>query len=156
MSTTKPRITITLEPRLHELLQRMAAHQEQSMSSIVVELVESVAPVLERVCLAVEAARKAQAGVRENLKRVAEDSEKALLPHLEAAMGQLDTLIQAGELGAVEKDVATAAGRATRHARRRRGAGAEDDGQGKDPRPVITGVRVIDGSHSRRRKGHAV
>lgn len=167
MSTTKPRITITLEPHHHELLQRMAAHQGQSMSSIVVELVESVAPVLERVCAAVEAAKKAQAGVKENLVRVAEDSERAALPHLEAVMGQLDALLttfhQAGEGASLGKNAKSSSAPVAAPRRRasasdehdvRRGVGAA--GAKKDPRPVITGVRVIDGSHSRRRKGHAV
>lgn len=159
MSTTKPRITITLEPQHHELLQRMAAYQGQSMSSIVVELVESVAPVLERVCAAIEAARKAQAGVKENLVRVAEDSERAAMPHLQAVMGQLDELLttfqQAGETSpAPAKPAPRRATSASDEHGGRRGAGAP--GRKKDPRPVITGVRVNDGAHSRRRKGHAV
>lgn len=157
MSTTKPRITITLEPKHHQVLQRLAGHQGQSMSSIVAELVESVVPVLERVCEAIETAKQAQAGVRENLVRVAEESEKALMPHLQATMAQLDMFMaqveQAGQKAA-EEDAATVTRRDARK-RARRGAGAKDD-EGSDPRPVITGVRVTDGSHSRRRKGHAV
>lgn len=179
MATTKPRITITLEPQRHELLRRLAEYQGVSMSHIVAELVESVSPVLERVCVAIENARKAQSGVRENLVRVAEESEKALMPHLEAAMGQLDIFLQqCDQAGAVEENEATGTGRDARK-RARRGAGAEADekaalgknakssasgvkatsraaSKGKDPRPVITGVRVNDGAHSRRRKGHAV
>jgi hypothetical protein len=145
MATTKPRITITLEPHRHELLRRLAEYQGVSMSAIVADLVESVSPVLERVCVAIESARKAQEGVRENLVRVAEESERALMPHLEAAIGQLDIFLgqceQAGQQ-AEEEAVAVAAVRGARKRPRAGVAATADDGQ--DPRPVITGVRSGD------------
>lgn len=95
MATSKPRITITLEPHRHELLRRLAAHQGVSMSSIVVDLLETVAPVLERVCVAIESAKKAQDSVRVNLVRMAEESEQAVQPLLAQAMGQLDIFLSA-------------------------------------------------------------
>lgn len=114
MATTKPRITITLERNQHELLKRMADYQGSSMSSIIVELLDSVVPVLERVCVAIEHARMAQESVRENLKEAAEESEKVVMPHLMAAMGQLDIFLEQCEKASKEAS---------------------------DPRSVITGVR---------------
>jgi hypothetical protein len=132
MATEKPRITITLEPERYALLKRLASYQEQSMSALVGELIETVAPTLERVCEAVEAAMQAKKGVRENLRRVAEQSEAALIPHLEAATAQLDMFLASAIAAGAEGEGAT---RVTERSDGRRGAAS------RNPRPVITGVR---------------
>lgn len=142
MATAKPRITITLESHQHDLLRRLSVLTGQSMSSIVIDLVGTVAPVLERVAVAMEAAKRAQAGVKENLRRVAEESEQQFLPHVEAAMGQLDIFVT--QVAQMAEEAAQAIG----------APGAPCDGRGaatqgaagappavSDPRPVITGVR---------------
>lgn len=148
MPTAKPRLMITLEPDRYELLKRMAASQGASMASIVVDLVETVAPVLERVLVAVETAQKAHSDVRDNLRRVAEEAEKATIPHLHAAMGQLDTLVSSIEQAgtqlplAVDVPASPARGGAEGAARgRAHGSDTPSDGL-QDPRPVITGVRL--------------
>jgi len=87
------------------------------MASIVVDLIETVAPVLERVCVAVEAAQQAQASVKENLVRTAEEAEAQLGPMMAEAIGQLDMFIGACH------------------------AAGEAENAAEDPRPVITGVR---------------
>lgn len=141
MATSKPRITITLDQHRYELLRRMAGYQGTSMSAIVGELVDTIAPVLERVCVAIESARKAQDSVRSNLARVAEESEAALLPMLEQAMGQLDIFVQACNEAGSSADAGA--------------EGTPPSGEGRapaeaeNPRPVITGVR----STQKERKG---
>jgi len=142
MATTKPRITITMESHRHELLRRLSELTGQSMSSIVLDMIETVAPVLERVAVALESAKRAQQGVKENLRRVAEESEQAFLPHVEAAMGQLDIFLT--QVTQMAEESAHAQG----------APGEPGDGRGaaapgsagappaeSDPRPVITGVR---------------
>lgn len=95
MATSKPRLNLTLEPQLYALLKKLSEQQRASMASIVVDLIQTVAPVLERVCVAVEAAQNAQASVKENLVRTAEEAESHLGPMMAEAMGQLDMFIEA-------------------------------------------------------------
>lgn len=118
MATDKPRITITLEPDQHDVLRRLAGLQGGSMSRIVSELLAEVTPVLERVCESLELAKRAQAGVRANLRRVAEEAEEDLRPLAEMARNQFD-------LFAVELQRLVAAG------------------EGRSPRPVITGATGV-------------
>lgn len=117
MATSKPRLNLTLEPQLYALLKKLSEQQGTSMASIVVDLIETVAPVLERVSVAVEAAQSAQASVKENLVRTAEEAEFQLGPMMAEAMGQLDMFIEACHV-----------------------AGNGENGA-ENPRPVITGVR---------------
>lgn len=158
MATDKPRITITLEPAQHDLLRRLAAYQKHSMSSIVVELIDSVAPTLERVCEAIEVAMQAKEGVRDNLRRVAEESEAAILPHVEASLSQLDMFLSTVHAEGKPKKGATGT-RATELRDGGRGAGAS----ARNPRPVITGVRsdekitkAASKSQKKGRKAHAL
>lgn len=101
MATSKPRITITLPPEQHALLQRLAGLQGGSMSAVLVDMLESVRPALERVCAAMEQAKAMHDGMREQLRQAAEESERAMQPHVAAALGQLDWLVeQIGTVGA--------------------------------------------------------
>lgn len=102
MPTAKPRITITLHPGRYRLLNRLAEQQGQSMAAIVVDLLETVAPVLERVSVAIENAERAKGSVRENLARVAEETEAALQPHVDAVMGQIDMFVGQSKAPAAE------------------------------------------------------
>lgn len=130
MPTAKPRITITLEPHRHELLRRLAACQGGTMSAIVTDLVDSVAPVLERVCVSLENAQRAREGVKSNLRRMAEEAEKVCQPHVDEVLGQLDLLLSACD--------ATADSAAASNGDAKEPAAAA---AASDPRPVITGVR---------------
>lgn len=134
MATSKPRITVTLDPHRHELLRRLAGHQGTSMSAIVSELVDAVAPVLERVCVAIESAKNAQDSVKANLLRVAEESESAILPMLDAAISQLDIFVNAcNEAGSATPQEGS-------EGTPPRGEGPRPT-EAENPRPVITGVR---------------
>lgn len=139
MATKKPRLNLTLEPQRYELLKRLAEQQGTSMSAIVVELLDTVAPVLERVCVAVENARKAQESVKLNLVKTAEEAEASLAPMLAEAMGQLDMF-----LGACNE-------------------AGEGAAEAENPRPVITGVRsphppslTTPQKPKKSRRGHAI
>lgn len=137
MPTTKPRLAITLEPHRHELLRRLARLQGVSASFLVADLVETVAPVLERVCVTLENAQAASASVKENLRRVALEAEAAMQPHAQAVMGQLDMfLLQSVQAAEPTGKKATGAKRARPAHGSRRAPDALET-----PRPVITGGR---------------
>jgi len=97
MPTNKPRITITLSDRQHRLLENMAEVQGVSMSSIVVELLETAEPVLERVLEMLEAAKKAPQAALKELKRSLDLAESQVGRLQSEAFGQLDLLVATAE-----------------------------------------------------------
>lgn len=106
MPTAKPRITITLSERQHELLNGMAKAQKVSMSSIVVELLDTAVPVLERVMEMITAAKNAPKEALEELRRSLDRAEGEVLGMQDAALGQLDLLVREAEVaGSVRKRI---------------------------------------------------
>lgn len=93
MATQKPRITVTLNDNQHSLLRELSELQSASMSSIVVELIESVEPVLERLVSILKAAKAAPDSVRQEIKRNAQAAEQAFIPMASELMGQLESLM---------------------------------------------------------------
>lgn len=78
MATTKPRVTVTLEPEVHELYRDLAEIQGCSMSSLIAGLLEVSLPVQRKVLEAFRAVTAVQSeGRAEMLDRL----DKA---HLEA------------------------------------------------------------------------
>jgi uncharacterized protein (DUF1778 family) len=94
MPAKNPRIAVTVSPERYELIRRLAELQGRSMGSVMNEVFDQVEPVLERVCVVLEAAHKAQDEARTGLKERAESAEKDLQPLLEQAMSQFDMFIQ--------------------------------------------------------------
>ena len=105
MSTSKPRITVTLEPHAHEVLSRLSAAGGDSMSSLVAQFVTVALPSLERLVVVLERARTAPEEARAGLAAAIERAERQLLPALVNAqeMGDLFLL----DLEAVPKAGAT-------------------------------------------------
>jgi uncharacterized protein (DUF1778 family) len=100
MPTSKPRITITLSQHQHDLLGAMADAQKVSMSSIVVELLDTAVPVLERVMDLINAAKRAPKEALDELKRSLDRAEHSVLGMQQEAIGQLDLLLkEAGGMG---------------------------------------------------------
>lgn len=93
MPTAKPRITVTLKDSQHKLLSALSELQGQSMSSIVVELLESCEPVLERLAVILKSAKEAPKITKEELRKNLDSAEAALLPMAAEMMGQLDLLV---------------------------------------------------------------
>lgn len=93
MPTAKPRITLTLTEHQHDLLSRLSALQGVSMSSIVVDFLDSVVPVLERVAVVLQQAKDAPESVKKQLRETAEQAERDMLPFASEMMGQLDMLV---------------------------------------------------------------
>lgn len=92
MPTAKPRITITLTEHQHHVLSALSRHQKLSMSSIVVDFLDSTMPVLERLVHVLEHAASAPQSVRDQIRQSAEDAEKEY-GHLPAEIqSQLDLM----------------------------------------------------------------
>jgi uncharacterized protein (DUF1778 family) len=109
MPTEKPRITITLSEHQHELLNAMAKAQKVSMSSIVVELLDTAVPVLERVMELITAAKNAPQAALEELKRSLDAAEGDLIGMQKEAMGQLELLVKEASGGGSARRRAPAA-----------------------------------------------
>lgn len=139
MPTTNPRVNVTLSAQQYELLSRLARAQGRSRSAILLELLELVTPVLERVVVAVEGAVRAQELASTGLRESVERAEAAILPHVQAAMGQLDLLVDQVTQGAPSPPAVgapSAPGEARVAARRR---GRERPKGRRGPRPVTRG-----------------
>jgi hypothetical protein len=90
MTTTNPRVQVTLSPSLDTLVRRLSMHQRTSKSQVLRELLEAAEPALQRAVVLMDAASKATAEVREGLARslngaqdVAEDQVAVLLSRMD-------------------------------------------------------------------------
>lgn len=96
MATAKPRITVTLTQRQHDVLRSISDYGGQSMSSFIGELLEQSLPVLERMA---ESFRK----INEQRKRIVEELDQAqaeVEPVLEQVLGQFDLFMSKVEKAA--------------------------------------------------------
>lgn len=64
------------------------------MSSVVTDIMEEVYPVLERVCVVLEAAKQAQASSKQGLRDAVAQAESQLVPILYSAVDQLDIFLE--------------------------------------------------------------
>lgn len=152
MPTKNPRINITVKPERYELLKRLAAHQGTTMSGLVSETMEMMYPVMERVCVVLEAAKMAQESSKDGLRKTIAKAEAELLPMLYEAVGQFDMFVDdaAKSVGVdhdasshavniirdiMDKDAASGAAGTGTSAR----AGGRVPAAGGNPRPVIRG-----------------
>jgi predicted transcriptional regulator len=104
MPTSKPRITITLSDEQHATLQTLAHLQSVSMSSIIVDLLDTTLPVLQRLSEVLANASQAPQAVLDGLKASLNSAETHMLGHQESVLNQLDLLV--GLSGAAGADAA--------------------------------------------------
>lgn len=100
MATTKPRITITLTERQHELLRSISDSSGQSMSTLVCELIETAEPVYERMAATFQRLKQQHNQQRERIKSDLDDMQKTLEPIAAGLLDQLDMFL--GNLGQAE------------------------------------------------------
>ena len=103
MATTKPRLTITLEPHTHLVVSTLAELQGQSKSKLITDFLDSVVPVLERTARLIQMAQSAQSTVTDDMRKSFEESEQklsALLSDAMGEMGMLETTLSADESSA--------------------------------------------------------
>lgn len=82
MSTNRPRLTITLTDQVHDTLGKLADLQRRSMSSIVLEYLELIEPVNQKILSVMDRARRVQS-----------DSKVDLIKELTAAQDQAEAAI---------------------------------------------------------------
>lgn len=110
MPTIKPRITITLSNRQHDVLRSISENSGQSMSAFVHEMLEQSLPVLERMA---ESFRKIKAAQDEQKKRIADEldqAQAAVEPILDQVLGQFDLFMTRIESAAGGVGVSAPAG----------------------------------------------
>lgn len=146
MPTTKPRITLTLSDHQHEVLHGLSELQGQSMSSIIVELLETSMPVLERLQSILSAAAAAPQAVLEQLKLSLEGAEANFVGKQDEVMHQFDQLVAAvggGDGDALSRAPAPTT-QAASTARKKAGPPSTNRGVRKSPKstksPYGTGV----------------
>ena len=93
MPTAKPRITITLSDEQHSTLQSLAQVQGVSMSSIVVDLLDTTLPVLQRLTEVLKNASEAPQAVLDELKASMDNAEADMVGHGASVLNQLDLLV---------------------------------------------------------------
>lgn len=144
MPSSKPRLALTIPEHRYELLERLARLQGVSKASIVMELMDQAWPVLERVCIAIEAVQRMQRDVGPGFKEACDQALAEIEPFSQAVTDQFDLFIDGIVKGSQGADrPAECAGGASPG---RAAPGAVD------PRPVIRGS----GSSRRGGKGHAM
>lgn len=90
MSTKKPRITVTLEPRVYEVIHSISENGGESMSRFIASFFEENLPTFERMALTFQKlAREREAGLKK-IGEDLEDAERALSPLLADALKQRD------------------------------------------------------------------
>lgn len=148
MATTKPRITITLEPDQYAVLARLAALQGSPMARIVSELMSEVVPTLEGLCNTLEAAKRADAKVKAQMRKSMEAAEADLMPLAQAVLNQMDmfqeSLVAAlGTAASLERGCEDGEARSDSPASR----------SGSGPHPVITGATTPNPRTSQKSRG---
>lgn len=128
MPTAKPRITLTLEPHVHEVLRRLSSAGGESMSAIVTGFLDVAVPAMERMAVLFEQAKAMPEEAKEGLRASLLRAESELLSGLSGLISPhpafLDEMVNA--------TAPTGTGRAPR------GTGRASAG-GSTPVPVTRG-----------------
>lgn len=100
MATSKPRITVTVEPDVYETLHALAQLQDRSMSSIVSEFLTMVNPIQQKVLAAIQHVSSIQESSKADLVKQLEEGHVLA----ESAVGPLLQLLdRIGEGDAPER-----------------------------------------------------
>lgn len=100
MATTKPRITVTLTKRQHEVISTIAQLGGGSMSAFISEMLESALPTLERMAATFQKVKQAQDQEKGRFLESMDRAQAALEPVVMEAVGQFDLF-----LGRIEEAV---------------------------------------------------
>lgn len=136
--TTNPRIALTLPPHRYELLRRLADLQGVSMASIVGELLETVEPVFERMCVAIESVKSAPQEMHAGLLKSFLEAEAKVMPLLEEASAQSDLFLASAEHAAPIGESSTRAPRPQRSEDGRMRRAGSNPGNRNHPGQVST------------------
>ena len=95
MATTKPRITITLDPKTYNVLKVISDCGDKTMSGFVAELLDAAMPTLERMAVTFQAIKNAQEAERQKFLSSIDRAQAALEPAVMQAVGQFDLFLSA-------------------------------------------------------------
>lgn len=115
MATTKPRITITLTERQHEILRSLSGSSGQSMSSYVVEFLDMALPTLERMAVAMQAISQSKEAQIGRIRKQLDEAQAVFEPLAALAVSQSDLFW--GKIEAAVGDTGAAAAPAPTGAR---------------------------------------
>ena len=101
MATTKPRITVTLTERQHEVLKIISDCGGQSMSSLLGELIEVSLPTFERMANTFQKLHQAKTYERSKMIEAFDQAQSVLEPIASEALNQFDLF-----LGKIEQGIA--------------------------------------------------
>lgn len=132
MATTKPRITITMDPRVYEVVNRLASANGRSMSAVVTDFLDLVQPQMERMVVLLEAARRAPEEAAAGIKTSLAKAERALRPALLESLRQTELQLDAAGLDWQDIEPGTA---------RRRAAGTPGGGAVRRPGQAVARKR---------------
>lgn len=131
MPSVKPRLALTLPQHRYDLLERLARLQGVSKASIVTGLMEEAWPVLERVCVAIEAVQRMQQDVKPGFREACDQAISEIEPYAHSIANQFDLFINGVVSGsAFVADCETSPSD---------GAQADANADRPYPRPVIRG-----------------
>ena len=99
MASSKPRITVTLTPRQHEVLKSISESGGSSMSALLGELIEVTMPTLERMAHTFKKLRQAQTIERAKMVEAMDESLAILEPIAASAIDQFDLFLGKIEQG---------------------------------------------------------
>ena len=106
MSTTKPRITLTLEPAVYEVLRRLSAASGDSMSAVVADFLDVAIPQMDRMVTILEQAKAIPQQTKDELRESLERGEARVLSALDDAtahslllMARMENATQAAGAG---------------------------------------------------------
>lgn len=119
MPTTKPRITITLTERQHEVLRSLSASSGQSMSAYVVEFLEMALPTLERMAVAMQAISNSKGAQLGQIRDQLDQAQAVFEPLAALAVAQSDLFwgrIEGAAQTGTPTEPATASGMAAKRA----------------------------------------
>lgn len=90
MATTKPRITLSLDPQLYQVLRLISGAGGQSMSGIISELLETALPTLEKMAETMLYLQRAKGVQREAVLKAMGEAEAVLAPLVQQAGASYD------------------------------------------------------------------
>lgn len=93
MATTKPRITVTLTKRQHEVLRAISDTSNQPMSTFISEMLEAALPTLERMAVTFQKVKMAQQVERSKFLESMDRAQAAIEPIVMDAVGQFDLFL---------------------------------------------------------------
>jgi hypothetical protein len=99
MPTAKPRVQVTLEPEVHDVIERFARLQNRTRGAVIAELLNEIAPAIGRTISLLEAAQEAPNQVKAGLRAVAEGLQEEMVNATGEANRQFQLLMQKIETG---------------------------------------------------------